>query len=172
MPHWDRSCRSNFLPHPVTVYWHQADQSSADRITPGAWQGHWSANFWVTGMTRPRKSLCKRDSNLESYALEADALTTRTARWLWIKKAQVNKQWPSKHLTTPVEEGSFWRQTMETSVTAVIEGNETGLTLTSWCQWWILNNNNNERISRALFHVKHAQLRWTGANTKKENACI
>ena len=30
--------------------------SSADPITPGAWQGsHWSANFWVTGMTRPGK---------------------------------------------------------------------------------------------------------------------
>ena len=29
---------------------------SAD-ITPGAWQGsHWSANFEVTGMTRPRKN--------------------------------------------------------------------------------------------------------------------
>ena len=29
---------------------------SADPITPGAWQGsHWSANFQVTGMTRPRK---------------------------------------------------------------------------------------------------------------------
>ena len=27
-------------------------------------------------------------------------------------------------------------------------------------------------ISRALFHVKHAQLRWTGANTKIKNACI
>ena len=30
---------------------------SADSITPGAWQGsHWSANFEVTGMTRPRKN--------------------------------------------------------------------------------------------------------------------
>ena len=30
---------------------------SADPITPGAWQGsHWSANFEVTGMTRPRKN--------------------------------------------------------------------------------------------------------------------
>ena len=30
---------------------------SADPITPGAWQGSpWSANFWVTGMTRPRKN--------------------------------------------------------------------------------------------------------------------
>ena len=28
---------------------------SADPITPGAWQGrHWSASFWVNGMTRPR----------------------------------------------------------------------------------------------------------------------
>ena len=30
---------------------------SADPITPGVWQGsHWSANFEVTGMTRPRKN--------------------------------------------------------------------------------------------------------------------
>ena len=30
---------------------------SADPMSPGAWQGsHWSANFEVTGMTRPRKS--------------------------------------------------------------------------------------------------------------------
>ena len=27
LPHWDRSCRSNVLSHPVTVYWHRADQS-------------------------------------------------------------------------------------------------------------------------------------------------
>ena len=30
----------------------------ADPITPGAWQdSHWSANFEVTGMTRPRRNL-------------------------------------------------------------------------------------------------------------------
>ena len=30
---------------------------SADPVTPGSWQGtHWSANFEVTGMTRPRKN--------------------------------------------------------------------------------------------------------------------
>ena len=30
---------------------------SANPITPGAWQGsHWSANFEVTGMTRPLKN--------------------------------------------------------------------------------------------------------------------
>ena len=27
LPHWDRSCRSNFPSHPVTVYWHRANQS-------------------------------------------------------------------------------------------------------------------------------------------------
>ena len=55
---------------------------SADPITPGAWQGsHWSANFEVTGMTRPRKkSRHKRDSNPGSSALETDALTTRPTR--------------------------------------------------------------------------------------------
>ena len=30
---------------------------TAEPITPGAWQGsHWSANCYVTGMTRPRKN--------------------------------------------------------------------------------------------------------------------
>ena len=57
---------------------------SADPITPGAWQGsHWSANFEVTGMTRPRKkSRRKRDSNPGPSALEADALTARPTRLL------------------------------------------------------------------------------------------
>ena len=27
LPHWDRSCRSNILPHPLPVYWHQANRS-------------------------------------------------------------------------------------------------------------------------------------------------
>ena len=27
LPHWDRCCRSNFLPHHVTIYWHRAYQS-------------------------------------------------------------------------------------------------------------------------------------------------
>ena len=47
---------------------------SADPTTPGAWQGsHWSANFEVTGMTRPRKNHWY-DSNPGSSALEVDAL--------------------------------------------------------------------------------------------------
>ena len=36
---------------------------STDPITPGAWQGsHWSTNFEVTGMTRPRKNLGASES--------------------------------------------------------------------------------------------------------------
>ena len=66
---------------------------SADPITPGAWQGsHWSANFEVTGMTRPRKkSLRKRDSNPGSSALEADALTTRPTRRCPVVKVSASR---------------------------------------------------------------------------------
>ena len=46
LPHWDRSCRSHFQSHPVTVYWHRANQSqhwpyNARRLAGS----HWSANF-------------------------------------------------------------------------------------------------------------------------------
>ena len=59
---------------------------STDPITPGAWQGsHWSANFEVTGMTRPGKSWRKQDSSPGSSALETDALTTRPTRRLCMK---------------------------------------------------------------------------------------
>ena len=51
---------------------------SADPIMPDAWQGsHWSANFKVTGISRPEKSRGKRDSNSGSSAPEADPSTTR-----------------------------------------------------------------------------------------------
>ena len=64
---------------------------SADPIMPGAWQGsHWSANFEVTGMTRPRKtSWRKRDSNPGPSALEADALTTRPMRRYTLETRQL-----------------------------------------------------------------------------------
>ena len=51
---------------------------STDPITPGAWQGsHWSANFEVTGMTRPRKKI-PAQAGFEPgiFSLEADTLTT------------------------------------------------------------------------------------------------
>ena len=67
---------------------------SADPITPGAWKGsHWSANFSVTGMTRPKKkSRRKRDSNPGSSALEADALTTRPTRRSEEEEEEEDKQ--------------------------------------------------------------------------------
>ena len=55
-PRWDKSCWSNFSPHPVTVYRHWANQSQRWPSTPDAWQGsHWSANFSVIDMTRTGK---------------------------------------------------------------------------------------------------------------------
>ena len=55
---------------------------SADPITPGTWQGsHWSANFEVTGMTRPGKILLASGFQTpDPPFLEADALTSRPTR--------------------------------------------------------------------------------------------
>ena len=85
LPHWDRSCRSNFLPHPVTVYKHRADQSQHRpynyRLAPGRVATVvpiFKSMIWLD----PKKSRHKRDSNPGSSAPEVDALTTRPARWL------------------------------------------------------------------------------------------
>ena len=72
--HTETSCRSNYLTQ--SQYTDTGPTSpSTDTVMPGAWQGsHWSANFLVTGMTRPsKKSRRKRDSNPGSSALEKDA---------------------------------------------------------------------------------------------------
>ena len=58
LPHWDWSCRPNFPSHPVTVYWHWANQSQ-----------HWPSKtrrlarkplecqfLSMAGMTLPRKN--------------------------------------------------------------------------------------------------------------------
>ena len=48
LSHCDRSCRFNFLSHPLTVYRHRTNRPSPsiDPVMPGAWQGsHWSVNF-------------------------------------------------------------------------------------------------------------------------------
>ena len=76
LPHWDRSCRSNFPSHPVTVYWHRVDQSQ-----------HWPYNTrHLAGLplecqclnhrydSTPKKSQRKWDSNPGPSTLEADAL--------------------------------------------------------------------------------------------------
>ena len=65
--------------------------SSADRISPGAWQGsHWSASFlsrWYESTQNPPPPpspllplRCNRKSNPESSTLEAVTLTTRPTR--------------------------------------------------------------------------------------------
>ena len=55
---------------------------SADPITPGAWQGsHWSANFYVTGMTRPRKNpVASRIRTRDLPLSRGGRLTTRPTR--------------------------------------------------------------------------------------------
>ena len=82
---WDRSCGSNFPSHPVTVYWHRADQSQ-----------HWPYNArvatWVPVLKSlvwldPEKSWRKRESNPRSSALKANALTTRPMGQLAVEEA-------------------------------------------------------------------------------------
>ena len=54
---------------------------SADPITPGTWQGsHWSANFWVTGMTRPRKIRAQAGFEPGIFRSQGGRLTTRPTR--------------------------------------------------------------------------------------------
>ena len=40
LPHWDRSCRSEWLSHPVTAYWQHASSPSTEHTLPGARQGN------------------------------------------------------------------------------------------------------------------------------------
>ena len=76
LPHWDRSCRSNVLPHPVTVYWHRADQSqcwpyNARRLAGQPLECQFLSHWYDS---TPKKSRRKWDSNPGSSTLEAVAL--------------------------------------------------------------------------------------------------
>ena len=55
---------------------------SADLITPGAWQGsHWSANFEVNGMTRPRRKIpAQAGFEPGTFRSRGGRLTTRPTR--------------------------------------------------------------------------------------------
>ena len=54
---------------------------SADLITPGIWQGsHWSANFEVTGMTRPGKIPAQEGFEPGIFRSRGGRLTTRPTR--------------------------------------------------------------------------------------------
>ena len=82
LPHWDRSRRSTFLSHPVTVYWHQADQSQRWPCNTRRLAGQpLEYQLEVTGMTRHRKiPTAKVGFEPRSAPLEADVLTTRPTR--------------------------------------------------------------------------------------------
>ena len=82
LPHWDRSCRSNFLSHPVTVCWHRSNHSQhwpySARCPAGKpLECHFLSHWYDS---TPEKSRRKRDSNPGSSSLEAGALATRPMR--------------------------------------------------------------------------------------------
>ena len=57
LSHQDRSCRSKLLSHPIRVYWHYANQTSTDPITPYDCQAsQLNTNFYITCMTQPAES--------------------------------------------------------------------------------------------------------------------
>ena len=76
LPHWDRSCRSNVLPHPVTVSWHRADQSQCWPYNTRRLAGQPLECQFLSHRydSTPKKSRHKQDSNPGPSALEADAL--------------------------------------------------------------------------------------------------
>ena len=86
LPHWDTSCRSSVLPHPVTLCWHQSNQFQrwpydARRLAGRPLEDQFSSDWydWTWGKD-PRAN-----TGIEprSAVLEADALTTwaQTGRW-------------------------------------------------------------------------------------------
>ena len=83
LPHWHKSCRSNFLPQPVTVYRHWANQSqhwphNARRLARKPLERQFSSHWYDLTQKKSRR---KRDSKPRSSALAADTLTTRPTRW-------------------------------------------------------------------------------------------
>ena len=67
---------------------------SADPITPGAWQGsHRSANFEVTGMTRPRKNPVASGIRTRTFRSRGGRLTTRPTRRFKATDKYTNRKW-------------------------------------------------------------------------------
>ena len=65
LPHWDRSCRSNFLPHPATVYWHQADRSqrwpyNARHLVGQPLECQFLSHWYDSTLEKTRDLLCSR----------------------------------------------------------------------------------------------------------------
>ena len=110
--YWDRSCRSNFLPHPVKVYWQKANQSQRwpynasrkNRVATGrpifksvVWldlgkipaQAGFEPRIFRSRGGRLNHSTRKNPKSTSRYqasdllALEADELTTRRPARTW-----------------------------------------------------------------------------------------
>ena len=79
LPHWNRNCRSNFLSHPVTVYWHWTDQShfwpSNTRRLAGQPQDHQCWSHWCDSTWKKiHGKKATTGINPTSAVLEEDAL--------------------------------------------------------------------------------------------------
>ena len=82
LPHWDRSCWSNFLSHPVTVYWHQTNQSQSwpyKRQAPGRIATGVPVFKSLVWLDLEESLQRKWESNPRSAALK-DVLTTRPTK--------------------------------------------------------------------------------------------
>ena len=91
LPHWDRSCRSNFLPHSALTPRRPVPALTLKCQAPGrvaTGVPMFKSLVWLD----PEKSRRKRDSNPGSSAPEADAVTTRPTRR--------SRRWQTKLLDT------------------------------------------------------------------------
>ena len=116
LPHWDRSCKPNFPSHPVTVYWHRANQSqhwpyNTRRLAGWPLQCQFWSHWYDSTL---KKSWHKRDSNLESSTLEADALTTRPTR-----RSPKSVNWPMRNQHTENDLYSYWNHHLDNLVDKV-----------------------------------------------------
>ena len=74
LPHWDRSCRSNFQSHPVAVNWHQTNQSHQWPYNARCLAGQ---PLEYQFLSHKYDSTGKQDLNPPSPSLEANTLSLR-----------------------------------------------------------------------------------------------
>ena len=94
LPHWDRSCWLNVLPHPATVYWHQAHQSqcwpyNARHLAGQPLECQFLSRWYDS---TPKKFWLKQVSNPGPSTLEADALLLGQRGGIWSTVREVQKR--------------------------------------------------------------------------------
>ena len=83
---------------------------SADHLMPGAWQGsHWSANFEVTGITRPGKKSCRHRDGTGRGKLSVCTVTALTL--LCLPRCKMRK---GKDLTLELDSGTRFKSFHQT----------------------------------------------------------